>query len=128
MRIPPDLRAAWDSLAEAESDVPGHDYDRGYLTGWYDVRHGHRKRVGPRGLYRDSERVAEFRLGYLQGREDGQGRPADWWPEHARGRLRDGLPIAPSGLGERPFSSQPAAEALAAVSVVTSPSQTAPGP
>jgi hypothetical protein len=84
MRVDPELRAAWQSLAAAEGDHPGHDYDRGYLTGWYDVRRGIR-RIRPRGIFRDAERVAEFRLGYRDGRKDGTGRDMDWWPTYARG-------------------------------------------
>ena len=85
MQITTELRAAWQSLSEAEGDAPGHDYDRGYLTGWYDVRRGLR-RIRPRGTFRDPERVADFRLGYRDGRRDGAGRSVDWWPDFARGR------------------------------------------
>jgi hypothetical protein len=70
VRIDPDLLAAHRSIAETEGEEPGHDYDRGYLTGWHDVRRGIVRRL----------RVADFRLGYRQGRIDGEGRETDWWP------------------------------------------------
>lgn len=79
-----DLRDAYRSLAAAEGDQPGFDYDRGYLTGWHDIRRGIVRRR-PRGLLRDPERIAEFRVGYRHGRIDGKGRDMDWWPDFARG-------------------------------------------
>jgi hypothetical protein len=96
-RVTDELRAAHQSLAEAEGDQPGHDYDRGYLTGWHDERR-HVRRIRPDGGFRDRGRVAEFRLGYRHGREGGAGQPADWWPDHALGRVdEDGHAIPGSG-------------------------------
>lgn len=83
-RVDDDLRAAYRSLSEAESDQPGHDYDRGYLTGWYDERR-HIRRRHPNGGFREPSRVAEFQLGYRHGRVDGVDRPCDWWPDFALG-------------------------------------------
>jgi hypothetical protein len=84
--ISPELRSLWQSLAEAEGDEPGFDYDRGYLTGWHD-QHRSIKRRRPDGGYRERQRVTEFRLGYKHGREDGTCHPdvPDWWPGFARG-------------------------------------------
>jgi hypothetical protein len=97
MRVSDDLRTAWLSLQEAEGDEPGHDYDRGYLTGWHDGRRHIRRRL-PRGRFRDAERIVEFRLGYVHGKEDGEGRATDWWPDRALGRLGpDGEAIPGSG-------------------------------
>ena len=106
IRISDDLRAAYRSLAEVEGDQPGYDCDRYYLTGWYDVGRGIVRRL-PRGLFREPARVAEFRLGYQQGRIDGRGRASDWRPDHAIGRIdADGHAIPGSGAG-------PLAEAIA---------------
>lgn len=86
MRVGDELRAAWRSLAEAEADQPGYAYDCGYLTGWHDERR-HIRHIRPAGPFRDSDAIAEFRLGYRHGREDGKGRDHDWWPDHAHGPL-----------------------------------------
>jgi hypothetical protein len=92
-RVTDDLRAAYQSLAEVEGDQPGHDYDRGYLTGWWDERR-HIRRIHPDGGFREPARVAEFRLGYRHGRVDGSRNPmtnaprgTDWWPDVALGRI-----------------------------------------
>lgn len=88
-RIPDDLRAAWQSLADVEDGLPGHDYDRGYLTGWYYARR-HITRREPDGGFRDPERIREFRLGYVQGRESGNEASVDWWPDVALGSGQPG--------------------------------------
>jgi hypothetical protein len=104
-RVTDELRAAYQSLSEVEGDQPGHDFDRGYLTGWHDERR-HIRRLHPDGGFREPSRVAEFRLGYRQGRDDaarnpktGLPRTTDWWPDVALGRMDPDTnePIAGTG-------------------------------
>jgi hypothetical protein len=54
----------------------------------------HIRRLHPDGGFREPSRVAEFRLGYRQGRDDGARHPltglprtTDWWPDVALGRM-----------------------------------------
>lgn len=102
-RVSDDLRDAYRSLAEAEGDQPGHDYDRGYLTGWHDERR-HIRRRHPDGGFREATRVAEFQAGYRAGREDGTGRSTDWWPDHALGVIDPDTKQAIPGSGVQPLA------------------------
>ena len=125
-RVDDELRAAYQSLSAVEGDQPGHDYDRGYLTGWHDERR-HIRRIRPDGGFREKGRIAEFRLGYRHGREDGTGQPTDWWPDHALGRKdADGHVIPGSGAGPLAAAIERAANRAALTEKPAQPAAKAP--
>lgn len=112
-RVTPELRAGWREL-EAEqlpdpdgNRPPAEPYDRGYLAGWHEL-HRHLVRVKrPDGGYRNAEAVAEFRLGYDHGRQDGAGHPScpEWDHAHRIGslaQLPDGCPWQPATARRTP--------------------------